>query len=46
MAEDISKEKYFIMLPRDHSCDILVKTVADCCPCTKSLVEAKVKSFD
>ena len=33
------------MLPRDHSCDILVKKVAAFCPCTKILPEAKVKSF-
>ena len=33
------------MLPRNHSCDILVKNVAAFCPCPKSLLEAKVKRF-
>ena len=33
------------MLPRDHSCDILVKNVAAFCPCMKSLPETKVKRF-
>ena len=33
------------MLPRDCSCDILVKKVAGFCPCLKSLAEAKMKSF-
>ena len=33
------------MLPREHSSDILVKNVAAFCPCSKSLLEAKVKSF-
>ena len=33
------------MLPRNSSCDILVKKVASFCPCPKSLPEAKVKSF-
>jgi hypothetical protein len=32
-------------LPRDHSCDILVKNVAAFRPCPNSLPEAKVKSF-
>jgi hypothetical protein len=31
------------MLPRDCSCNILVKNVAAFCPCLKSLPEAKVK---
>ena len=34
------------MLPRDCSCDILVKKVAAFCPCPKNLPEAKVKSFE
>jgi hypothetical protein len=33
-------EKNFSMLPRDHSCDILVKNVAAFCLCLKSLAEA------
>ena len=33
------------MLPRDLSCDILMKKVAPFSPCVKSLPEAKVKSF-
>ena len=33
------------MLPRDCSCDILVKEMPAFCPCPKSLPEAKVKSF-
>ena len=32
------------MVPRDHSCDILVKEVAAFCPCTKNLPKAKVES--
>ena len=31
------------MLPRDHSCDTLVKNEASFCPRPKSLPEAKVK---
>ena len=34
------------MLPRDCSCDILVKKVAAFCPCSNSLTKAKVKSFE
>ena len=33
------------MLPRDYSCDILVKKVVTICPCLKSLPEAKMKRF-
>jgi hypothetical protein len=33
------------MLPKDLSCDILVKIVAVVCPCPKSLHEVKVKRF-
>ena len=36
-------EKNFNMLPRNHSCDILVKNVDGFCPCLKSLPEAKVE---
>ena len=45
LTQDVSEEKNLNMLPRDHSCDILVKKVAAFCPCPKSLPEAKVKSF-
>ena len=38
-------EKNFNMLPRDRSCDILVKKVAAFCPCLMSLSKAKGKSF-
>ena len=38
-------EKNFSVLPRNHSCDILVNEVATFCPCPKSLPKAKVKSF-
>ena len=34
------------MLPRDCSCDILVKNVADFCPCPETLLKTKVKSFE
>jgi hypothetical protein len=33
------------MCPRDCFCVILVKNVADFCPCFKSLPEAKVKRY-
>ena len=33
------------MLPRDHSCSILVRDMAAFCPYLKSLAEAKVKRF-
>ena len=33
------------MLPKDLSCDILVKIVAVVCPCPKSLPEIEVKRF-
>ena len=33
------------MLLRNHSFDILVKSVAAFCPCLKSLPEAKLKSY-
>ena len=44
LTQEVS-EKNFSMLPRDHSCEILVINVAAFCPCLKSLPEAKVKSF-
>ena len=28
LAQEVSEDKNFSMLPRDHSCDILVKSVA------------------
>lgn len=34
-----------LILPRDFSCDILVKNVDALCPCLKNLPEVKVKSF-
>ena len=37
--------KNFSMLPKDCTCDILVKNVATFYPCLKSLPEAKVKIF-
>ena len=45
LAQEVSEEKNFSMLPRDHSCDVLVKTVAAVCPCPKRLPEAKLKRF-
>jgi hypothetical protein len=33
------------MLPRGHSCGILVKNVMTFCPCLKSLTKAKLKRF-
>ena len=44
LAQEVSDEKRFRMLPKDHSCDILVNKVASFCPCLKSLHEANVKS--
>ena len=45
LNQEVSEKKNFSMLPRDRSCDILMKNVAAFCPCPKSLPEAKVKSF-
>ena len=45
LAQEVSEEINFRILPRDHSCDILVKNVAAFRPCPNSLPEAKVKSF-
>jgi hypothetical protein len=39
------KKKNISMLPRDYSCDILVKNVAASCSYPKGLPEAKVKIF-
>ena len=44
MAQEDS-DKNLSVLPKDHSCDILVKNVTVFCPCLKSLPEAKVKRF-
>ena len=45
LVQEVSDEKNFSMLPRDLSCDILVKKVTDFCPSLKSLPKAKVKRF-
>ena len=45
LAQEVSEEKDCSMLPRDLSCDILVKNVSAFPPCLKSLPEAKVKRF-
>ena len=45
LPQDVS-EKNFSMLPRDGSCNNLVKNVAAFCLCPKSLPEAKVKRFE
>ena len=42
---EVSKERNFSTLPEDCSSGVLVKNVADFCPCLKSLPEAKVKRF-
>ena len=45
LAQEFSEEKNLSILPRDHSCDILVMNVAAFCPCLKSLSEVKVRRF-
>ena len=45
LAQDVSEEKNFSMLPRDCSSYIVKKNVTAFCPCLKSLPEAKVKRF-
>ena len=45
LPQEVSEEKNFSVLPRDHSCDILIKNVAVFCSSSKSLPEAKVESF-
>jgi hypothetical protein len=35
LAEEVSEEKSFNLLPGDHSCDILVKNVAAFLPLSK-----------
>jgi hypothetical protein len=42
-AQEVSGEENFSVLPRDHSCDILAKTVTAFC--LKSLPTVKVKRF-
>jgi hypothetical protein len=44
LAQEVS-DRNFSMLPREHSCDILVRNVAVSCPYLKSLPETKVKRF-
>ena len=41
LAQEVSEEKNFSMLLRNHSCDMLMKNVATFCPCLKSLAEMK-----
>ena len=45
-TQEVSEEKNFSMLPRDHSCGILGKKVTAFYPCLKSLPEAKVRVLD
>ena len=45
LARNISEEKNFSMLPRDCSCDILVKYVAAFFSSLKNLPKVKVKRF-
>ena len=45
LAQEFSEEKNLSILPRDHSCDILVMNVAAFCPCLKSVSEVKVRRF-
>ena len=53
LAQQVSEAKNFSMLPRDPSCDILVKNVAAFCPCpkqtkkqtNKKLPKTKLKCF-
>ena len=40
-AQDVSEEKDFSMLPRNHSCDILGRMWIYFCSCSKSLPQAK-----
>ena len=42
--QEVSEENNFSMLPRNRSCDILVKKVVAFCP-RSSLLEVKVKNF-
>ena len=40
-----SRGKDFSVLPKNHSCDNLVKNVAAFYPCLKSLPKTKIKNF-
>lgn len=48
LDQEVSKEKNFSVLSKDHSCDSSVKTVAVFCPCPKIMPEqgAGLGSFD
>ena len=46
MAQEFSENKNCCMMPRDCSCDILVKDMAAFCPCLKILPETKGKYLD
>ena len=45
LAQEYSEGKNFSVLPRNHSCDILVKEMTAFCPCPKSLPEGNMKNF-
>jgi hypothetical protein len=45
LAQDVSEEKIFSMLPRDCPYYIVEKIVVAFCPWMKSLPEAKMKRF-
>ena len=45
LAQEVSDEKDVSTWPRDHSCDILTKTVVAFESCLRSVPEAKLKSF-
>ena len=44
VAQEVSEENNFSILPRNHTCDILAKNMTAFYPCLKSVPEAKVKS--
>lgn len=44
LTQEVSEEN-FCMLPRNHSCDILMKNVSAFYLCLKNLSEAKVKKL-
>ena len=46
LAQEISEDKNFYKLPKDHSCYSSVKNVAAFCLCLKSLPEANMKSLN
>ena len=45
LAQQVPAGKNFSLLPRDRSCDILVKNVASFWPCKKCLPQDKVRRF-